>query len=90
MIHYLDDFFFNWPCVYLPDRDVCADNLENAKLLCLELGVLLAPDKTIEPSTIMPCLVIELDSVEFEAHLPLFKLFKAEKISFKMAFEAFR
>ena len=58
--------------------NVCADNLENAKLLCLELGVPPAPKKTIQPSTVMPYLGFELDSVEFEACMLLVKLFKAK------------
>ena len=32
--------------------NVCVDNLENAKLLCLELGVPPAPMKTIQPSVL--------------------------------------
>ena len=79
MLHYLDDFFLTDPA----GSNVSVDNLENAKLLCLELGVPLAPEKTIGPSTIMPYLGIELDSVEFEARLPLDKLFKAKRLVLK-------
>ena len=75
LLHYLDDFFLTGPA----RSNVRADNLEKVKLLCLELGVPLAPEKTIGPSTIMPYLGIELDSVEFKARLPLDKLLKAKK-----------
>ena len=67
LLHYLDDFFLTGPA----GSNVCADNLEKAKLLCLELGIPLAPEKTFGPSTVMPCLGIELDSVKFEARLSL-------------------
>ena len=79
MLHYLDDFFLTGPA----GSNVCAVNLEKVKLLCLELGVPLAPEKTIGPSTIMPYLGIELDSVEFEARLPLDKLLKAKDLVLK-------
>ena len=79
LLHYLDDFFLTGPA----GSNVCAVNLEKAKLLCLELGVPLAPEKTIGPSTIMPYLGIELDSVEFEARLPLDKLLKAKDLVLK-------
>ena len=76
LLHYLDDFFLTGPA----GSNLCADNLEKAKLLCLELGVPLAAEKTIEPSTIIPYLGIELDSVELEARLPLDKLLKAKNL----------
>ena len=72
-LHYLDDFFLTGPA----GSNVCAVNLEKAKLLGLELVVPLTPEKTIGPST------IELDSVEFKAHLLLDKLLKAKNLFLK-------
>ena len=56
---------------------MCQDCLDRAKLTCKELGVPLAVEKTMGPSTIMPFLGTELDSVLFEAWLPATKLEKA-------------
>ena len=61
-----------------PNSDICKDNLSKAKVLCSELGVPLAEEKTVGPSTVITFLGIELDSVKFEARLPKDKLLKAK------------
>ena len=79
LIHHLDDLFLTGPV----STTVCRDNLEKAKSICLELSVPLAPGKTFGPSTILPYLGIELDSLEFEVRLPLDKLLKAKELVLK-------
>ena len=61
-----------------PNSDICKDNLSKVKVLCSELGVPLAEEKTVGPSTVITFLGIELDSVKFEARLPRDKLLKAK------------
>ena len=48
-------------------------------MLCAKLGVPLAEEKTVGPSTIITFLGIELDSIKFEAHFPQGKLSKAKQ-----------
>ena len=79
LIHYLDDFFLTSPA----GTTVCRDNLEKAKSICSELGVPSAPEKTFGPSTTLPYLGTELDSLEIEARLPLDKLLKAKDLVLK-------
>ena len=73
LLHYLDDFFLTGP----PESDICQNNLSKAEMLCAELGVPLAEEKTVGPSTVITFLGIELDSIRFEARLPQDKLLKA-------------
>ena len=48
-------------------------------MLCSELGVPLAEEKTVGPSTVTTFLGIELDSIKFEAHFRQGKLSKAKQ-----------
>ena len=76
LIHYLDDFFMCTPA----NSSKCQDCLERAKLTCEELRVPLADKKTMGPSTFMPFLGIELDSIISEARLPPTTLEKAKQL----------
>ena len=48
-------------------------------MLCAELGVPLAEEKTVGPSTVITFLGIELDAIKFEARFPQGKLSKAKQ-----------
>ena len=74
LIHYLDDFFLVFP----PNSNECSNKLRTCKAICAELEVPLAEEKTLGHSTVITFLGIELDSVKFEAHLPVPKLVKAK------------
>ena len=74
LIHYLDDFFLVAP----PNSNECSNKLSTCKAICAELGVPLAEEKTLGPSTVITFLGIELDSVKSEARLPVPKLVKAK------------
>lgn len=71
-IHYLDDFFFCGPHASLE----CARSLEVAVPLCAQLGLPVAPEKLLGPTTTITFLGIELDSVHQELRLPQEKLFQ--------------
>jgi len=68
--HYLDDFIFFGH----PGTNQCADALTTAIASCNKLGVPLALDKLLGPSTVLPFLGIELDSATMELRLPADKL----------------
>ena len=70
LIHYLDDYF----TADCPRSDECLTNLTQFKAVCAQLGIPLAPDKCIGPTTCLVFLGIELDSVEQSARLPTNKL----------------
>ena len=74
LIHYLDDFFLVAP----PNSNECSNKLSSCKAICAELGVSLAEEKTLGPLTVITFLGVELDSVKFEARLPVPKLVKAK------------
>ena len=75
LLHYLDDFFLTGP----PESDICQNNSSKAEMLCAELGVPLAEEKTVGPSTVITFLGIELTPIKFEARLPQDKLLKAKQ-----------
>ena len=70
--HILDDFF-----IVGPDMPSCKLSLDTFIAMCNEVGVPLAPDKTLGPATVLSFLGIELDSIALEARLPSDKLDKA-------------
>ena len=74
LIHYLDDFFLVAP----PNSNECSDELRTCKAIYAELGVSLAEEKTLGPSTVITFSGIKLDSVKFEARLPVPKLVKTK------------
>ena len=61
-----------------PNSNECSNKLSTCKAICAELEVPLAEEKTLGPSTVITFLGIELDSVKFEARLPVPKLVKAK------------
>ena len=75
LLHYLNDFFLTGS----PESDICQNNLSKAEMLCAELGVPLAEEKTVGPSTVITFLGIELESIKFETRLPQDKLSKAKQ-----------
>ncbi|XP_069093123.1 uncharacterized protein [Pleurodeles waltl] len=64
--NYLDDFFFAAPA----DSPLCAAVLSGFVEIMGDLGVPLAPEKTVGPTTALSFLGIELDTVEGMARLP--------------------
>ena len=75
MVHVIDDFL-----IISDSEDKCKQDLMAFTNLCQEIGVPLAPDKTVGPSTAIPFLGIILDTVNHEARLPDDKLFKAREL----------
>ncbi|RUA06910.1 MAG: hypothetical protein DSY43_00970 [Gammaproteobacteria bacterium] len=71
ILHLLDDFL-----IIAPTSDLCQSELKLFVQLCDYLGVPIAPEKTCGPSTTLSFAGIELDSVLFEARLPLDKVSK--------------
>lgn len=76
LIHYLDDYFTLGPA----DSDQCKTNLATITDVCARLGVPLAPEKCVGPTTCMVFLGIELDSVESCARLPSDKLTELRRL----------
>ncbi|KAJ1146364.1 hypothetical protein NDU88_012641 [Pleurodeles waltl] len=65
-MHYLDDFLF----VGKPDTDECANLLMAFQKLAEEIGVPLAMDKTVGPSTSLVFLGIKLDIIAGTSKIP--------------------
>ena len=75
MVHVIDYFL-----IMSNSEDMCQQDLSAFTNLCQEIGVPLAPDKTVGPSTAIPFLGIILDFVNHEARPPDDKLFKAREL----------
>ena len=71
--HVIDDFLF-----IAHSRAKCGQDLQAFVNLCLELGVPLAPGKTVAPTRVITFLGITLDTVLKEARLPDDRLDKAK------------
>ena len=71
VIHILDDFLF-----IAPTFQQCQSSLSIFKQICLDIGVPLAPDKTVGPSQILDFAGIRLDTVDMSASLPPDKILK--------------
>ena len=71
IIHLLDDFL-----IIAKSESLCQDQLNLFLELCSYLGIPIAPEKTCGPATTLCFAGIELDSVSFEARLPLDKIGK--------------
>ena len=71
ILHLLDDFL-----IIDNTLSSCANNLTKFLGLCGELGVPMAPEKTVGPSTVLSFAGIELDTCKMEARLPQDKLCK--------------
>ena len=69
-LHYLDDFLFWGP----PESPSCVQALSRATALCSRLGLPVASHKTVQPSTSLTFLGIEIDSQWQELRLPNYKL----------------
>ena len=70
VVHYLDDFLLWGPS----GSPLCAENLQTTVSMCERLGLPVAPEKTVGPTTAITFLGIELDSVAQEVRLPAEKL----------------
>ena len=71
VVHVIDDFLF------LADSfEKCLQDLNAFMSMCAKLGVPLAPEKTMGPSSVLPFLGITLDTVRMEARLPDDKITK--------------
>ena len=75
VVHVIDDFL-----IMARSPGKCAHDLQAFSAMCKELGVPLAPDKTMGASTCIPFLGITLDTVLLEARLPEDKLAKARHL----------
>ena len=76
IIHYLDDFLIVGPA----NSDQCQTDLNNFLSMCERIGVPIKSEKTVQPSTVITFLGIELDSVSKVARLPQVKLRKIESV----------
>ena len=75
ILHLLDDFL-----IVSPSHDLCKQKLDLFLMLCQYLGIPMAPEKTIGPSSTISFAGIELDSVLMEARLPPDKLVKCQDL----------
>ena len=71
ILHLLDDFLIVSPIV-----DSCQHQLDTFLMLRSYLGIPMAPEKTVGPSTTLAFAGIKLDTVLMEARLPREKLDK--------------
>ena len=71
ILHLLDDFL-----IIAKSESLYQDQLHLFLELCSYLGIPIAPEKTCGPATTLSFAGIELDSVSFEARLPLDKIDK--------------
>ena len=71
ILHLLDDFL-----IIAPSYEACSQYLALFLRLCSYLGIPMAPDKTVGPSTTLSFAGIELDSQSMEARLPRDKIHK--------------
>ena len=74
MLHVLDDFMF-----LSIDKNTCHADLMKFVMLCKDIGIPLAPEKTELPAMLMVFLGILLNSVRMEATLPEDKVEKCKK-----------
>lgn len=65
MLHLLDDFL-----IISGSHEQCSRELSLFLELCSTLGIPMAPEKTVGPSTVLSFAGIELDTVRSEARLP--------------------
>jgi len=72
-VHILDDFLF-----VNQTFSHCQGDLRRFQSMCDLLGVPLAPEKTVGPTTCLPFVGIELDTVRSEARLPMDKIVKCQ------------
>ena len=75
ILHLLDDFL-----IVSPSHDLCKQQLDLFLMLCHYLGIPMAPEKTIGPSSTISFTGVELDSVLMEARLPPDNLVKCRDL----------
>lgn len=75
MVHYIDDFLFlaDSSTKYTADMNAFSS-------FCGQMGVSLAPEKTQDPTTVLPFLGITLDTMRLEARPPDDKLVKCKSL----------
>ena len=71
IVKVLDDFMF-----FAATKETCDRYLRGFSIMCENLGVPLAPEKTEGPNTVLKFLGIELDTCQMEARLPFEKVQK--------------
>ena len=71
ILHLLDDFL-----IISPSNESCQHQLDTFLMLCSFLGIPMAPEKTVGPSTTLAFAGIQLDTAVMEARLPQEKLDK--------------
>ena len=74
MVHVLDDFLF-----INANHEGCSEALDKFKQLCADIGIPLAPEKTLGPAQVLTFLGIELDTNNMIARLPDDKLNKCKQ-----------
>ena len=67
--HVLDDFL-----LLTRDKAVGQAQLSSFLSMCADIGIPIAPDKTVQPTQVITFLCLELDSVAMEVSLPVDKL----------------
>ena len=75
ILHLLDDFL-----IVSPSQASCQHQLDNFLMFYRYLGIPMAPEKTVGPSTTLAFAGIELDTVLMEARLPQEKLDKCREL----------
>ena len=75
LIHILDDYLMAAPTFHQ-----CHINLDRFLFLCAYLGVPMAPEKTVDPETVLAFAGIELDTLRMEARLPPDKTAKCQTL----------
>jgi len=76
LLHYLDDFITVGP----PDSPVCGYNMQKLCETCAELGVPVATAKTVDPTTCLTFLGMEVDTDRLELCLPQEKLQRVKQM----------
>ena len=76
IIHILDDFLI----LGKASTNECSKGLYTFLSLCHLIGVPINNDKTVEPTTCIVFMGVELDSASMEARLPLEKILKAKDL----------
>lgn len=76
VVHVLDDFLFVGP----PLSDKCFKDLTTFLALCQRMGIPIKHTKTVQPTTVITFLGVELDSDKMEARLPSDKIQKITEL----------
>ena len=77
VVHYLDDFLLAGKV----DTQDCSHLMCTFRSICLELGVPLAEDKTLGPTTCLVYLGLEIDTSSMTVRIPSDKL---QQLRFKL------